>query len=526
MATRGKRKGGASSSLTAKRQRPNGGAASPVVPEYPFETVTNDSRKLGEHALEWLLEPLQVKKFFAEVFEKEPKLLNGHDNPGKFESLISLDGIKKLICNGKGALEYGVDVDVTRYTVEHGRTTFNGTDESAAEKTKKKENNSTKPNQQARYAGVEAWKQFETGASIRLRQPQTHFDAIYRLCAHIEEFLECIVGANVYLTPVDHQGFAPHFDDIDAFICQIAGCKRWKVYAPRGDGLDDLPRGSSIDFNADDMSNVQLIMDTVLKPGDMLYLPRGTIHEAVCVSEPRTRSELKNTKYSLHVTVSMFQKWTWADFLENSIITAVRSAAAQDRTLRRTLPLRFGRFSGAQNPDTNEKLRDWFHNKVVHMVGRVARSYPTDAAADGLMQEFMRTRLPPPPRPPSALLDKNTAKGKTKQQDPSTMRVKQDSYVRAVSAGAARIVIDSEGATEGLPRIVTCVRNNRTRQVLDLDEEASMSCLPEEAKAVDCILKVYPKSMRVSDILLEDKRDRVDLVLALASMGIVEQVDK
>lgn len=523
MPVKGKRKGGASSSLTAKRQRPNGGAASTGVPKYPFETVTTDSRKLGEHALGWLLEPLQVKNFFAEVFEKEPKLLNGHDNPNKFESLISLDGIKKLLYDGKGALEYGVDVDVTRYTAEHGRTTFNGTDGSAVENAKKKDSDSTKPNQDARYAGVEAWKQFETGASIRLRQPQTHFDAIYRLCAHIEEFLECIVGANVYLTPVDHQGFAPHFDDIDAFICQVAGCKRWKVYAPRGDGLDDLPRGSSIDFNVDDMANVELIMDTVLKPGDMLYLPRGTIHEAVCVSEPRTRSEPK-TKYSLHVTVSMFQKWTWADFLENSIITAIRSAAAQDRTLRRTLPLRFGRFSGAQNPDANEKLRDWFHKKVVHMVGRVARSYPTDAAADGIMQEFMRRRLPPPPRP-TLLPGKNTGKGKV-EEDPNVMRVKQDSYVRAVSAGAARIVIDCEGATEGLPRIVTCVRNNRTRQVVDLDEESSMSCLPEEAKAVDSILKVYPKSIRVSDIPLQDKRDRVDLVLALASMGIVEQVHK
>ena len=34
-------------------------------------------------------------------------------------------------------------------------------------------------------------------------------------------------GANVYLTPAGCQGFSPHYDDINAFVLQLEGEKRW-----------------------------------------------------------------------------------------------------------------------------------------------------------------------------------------------------------------------------------------------------------------------------------------------------------
>lgn len=41
------------------------------------------------------------------------------------------------------------------------------------------------------------------------------------------------MGANVYLTPPGTQGFAPHYDDIEAFLIQLEGKKHWRLYAPR-----------------------------------------------------------------------------------------------------------------------------------------------------------------------------------------------------------------------------------------------------------------------------------------------------
>ena len=36
-----------------------------------------------------------------------------------------------------------------------------------------------------------------------------------------------------YLTPAGSQGFSPHYDDIEAFVMQLEGKKKWKLYQPR-----------------------------------------------------------------------------------------------------------------------------------------------------------------------------------------------------------------------------------------------------------------------------------------------------
>ena len=45
-----------------------------------------------------------------------------------------------------------------------------------------------------------------------------------------------------YLTPAGAQGFAPHFDDIEAFILQTEGSKRWRLYSGQS---EELARESS-----------------------------------------------------------------------------------------------------------------------------------------------------------------------------------------------------------------------------------------------------------------------------------------
>lgn len=65
-----------------------------------------------------------------------------------------------------------------------------------------------------------------------------------------------------------------------------------------------LPRTSSPNFSQDEIGNP--ILEVVLKAGDLLYFPRGYIHQASTVPG----------QHSLHVTVSTYQKNSWADFME------------------------------------------------------------------------------------------------------------------------------------------------------------------------------------------------------------------
>lgn len=303
--------------------------------------------------------------------------------------------------------------------------------------------------------------------------------------------MQCMVGANVYLTPCNSQGFAPHFDDVDAFICQISGRKRWRVYGKRADGNDVLPRASSIDFDRDDMKGCEVIIDTVLTPGDMLYLPRGAIHEAFCV-KGETEEVLEGG--SLHVTISMFQRWTWADFLLTTFERAVRTAALEDVALRRTLPVRFGEFFGVANVGKDPKMRKAFEKDLANMVASVGKEYPTDVAADMMMSKFMSTRIAPKKRKPRS--------------------VQSESFVRGVCEGVARIVMDDDG----VPKLIHCIGNKPGEEAVN-----GVSCLPEEALAVDQILESGRGGLRVGDLQLEDE-DSVTLVDGLVEMGIVEVV--
>ncbi|CDF35685.1 unnamed protein product [Chondrus crispus] len=431
----------------------------------------------GRHAFKWLLSGIGVRDFFAQYFEKKPAIL--HNDEKKFRELISVDKVREFVISGK-KLRKGTDLDVTKYSVSEGRTTLNDPAGS--------------------YTSKATWDQVtEGGCSLRLLRPQEHFDAIWHLCAWLEGFLGCVIGANAYLTPCASQGFAPHFDDIDAFVCQVSGQKRWRVYGPRDDGLDVLPRASSVDFTEEEMRDVEVLFDQVLQPGDMLYLPRGTIHQAEC---PERTGSHDVEEASLHVTISAFQKWTWADLLLESFQVAVQSAAAQDKSLRRTLPQGFGEFIGVSRSEGDEKLREWFETTMRQMVRRVGKHYPTDTAGDMMMTRFMRERLPP------------VGKSKKRKREAGSA-----SLVRAVGAGVARVVMDCTVGGDELPHLIHCVGNTRRA---DLGSGEGLSCLPEEAFAISFVLDKYPEAVRVSELPLGDVDDQVDLVRGLVDMGIVE----
>ena len=95
-------------------------------------------------------------------------------------------------------------------------------------------------------------------------------------------------------------------------MLQAEGRKRWRVYAPPSGHA--LPRTSSPDIHPESPMLGTPLLDTVLQPGDLLYLPRGAIHQAEALPE----------SHSLHLTVSANQRRTWLDLL--SAVSQARAA--------------------------------------------------------------------------------------------------------------------------------------------------------------------------------------------------------
>lgn len=117
------------------------------------------------------------------------------------------------------------------------------------------------------------------------------------------------VGANVYMTPAGSRGFDPHYDSHDTFILQAEGHKHWHVcrrdspdyVAINAEKKDRRKAGRSksaaerryTNFFSHEELHAAAELETKskfgctlvhLKPGDVLYLPAGTIHEAAAPS--------------------------------------------------------------------------------------------------------------------------------------------------------------------------------------------------------------------------------------------------
>lgn len=102
------------------------------------------------------------------------------------------------------------------------------------------------------------------------------------VCLESVNAFQLPVAINVYLTDPGQQTSAPpHTDKQDVFVMHSQGMKRWRVYAPPAPAkmlrADPFARGKGLDV----LSLVELqapLIDTVLEPGQVLYIPAGFPH--------------------------------------------------------------------------------------------------------------------------------------------------------------------------------------------------------------------------------------------------------
>ena len=262
---------------------------------------------------------------------------------------------------------------------------------------------------------------------MRFLCPHKYSDKLWRMLNLLDEFFGMQTGANSYYTPKGTQGFAPHFDDVDVFVIQTEGCKRWRLYAPREAG-EVLPNISSPNYAQSEIGSP--IMDVLLRAGDFLYAPRGTIHQCVAARE----------HHSLHVTLSTCLKTNWNQYFSVMLPRVLQLASEESIELRRSLPHKYERYMGVMHADSRsngqrERFMDRFMELLTDMVDE--DTLPFDAAADQLQTEFLAGRVPP------ALTDavaKRTAKVLLAGKDAKAKRklIKLTTCVRLVQEGVAR----------------------------------------------------------------------------------------
>lgn len=497
-----------------------------VVEDARGEAECDDGHALAdagdaEALMQWLVAPADLDDFMRHTWERRAMYVSRNENKNYYAGLLSKDIIDAWLKAGK--MRYGVNVDVTSY-VDGTRATHNLNDDGSGGV-----DPSTNETGVAHAATV--WRRFEKEkCSLRVLHPQRWRDPLWKQLAAMETFWKCSTGCNAYLTPPDSQGFSPHFDDIDAFVLQLEGKKLWKVYPPRSES-EMLPRYSSPNFEQGEIG--EPVLEAVLEPGDLLYMPRGTVHQACCVPGA----------HSLHVTISTNQFNTWADILELAFPQALQQAVAEVPALRRCPPpdLLDALGVAAASDDASaaagsgsSSRREALLGVLTELAGSVMRRLPFDDAADQLGKRLMRQMLPPPPSHLSAPKSQSGAE--------IARTVTDASRVRLMREGAARLALE-----DGAVAVYHPFANGRLYHMEGGDEEdeveghlddddaekeedeepGALFFDPEAGPALELLLlseDAADDGVVVGDVPLQPETRRTELVKRLVAAGVLAVV--
>jgi len=177
------------------------------------------------------------------------------------------------------------------------------------------------------------------------------------------------VQANAYITPPGARGLGVHFDTHDVFVLQVAGRKHWVVHEP----VIELPMpAQKHPVVADD----EPLLDIVLAPGDVLYVPRGFLHAATSLDE-----------VSAHLTIGILAD-TWYDVLQEVVKQAV-----DDVAFRAPLPIGYA-FEDTGFAESVKETLERFASWVAHLepdaISRQRRERFWDACAPILTGQFQQ----------------------------------------------------------------------------------------------------------------------------------------
>ncbi len=247
--------------------------------------------------------------FAARHWGREPLLVGAADRPdgeAGFRDLLDLDGVDELLSRRGLRTPFlrlarnGAVVDSSSFTGGGGVGAEIG--------------------DQVRDDRVAAL--FAEGTTVVLQALHRTWPPVIDLATRLGAELGHPVQVNSYVTPPSSRGFSAHYDVHDVFVLQLAGRKHWTIHAPvHPDPLRTQPwsgHAAAVAARAGDAPTI----DTVLEPGDAMYLPRGWLHAATALGE-----------VSAHLTVGIHVVTRFA------LVEALAALVADDPRLRASLPL-------------------------------------------------------------------------------------------------------------------------------------------------------------------------------------------
>jgi ribosomal protein L16 Arg81 hydroxylase len=244
-----------------------------------------------------LVAPVSVDEFLTVYWEKS--FLHLRNTPSRFSDYFSLRDVDDWLASVRPGLPDGFLITAP---------------EGAEARTGKYRN---------REIGVDmAYAALSRGSSLVLNHMED-WPSLLGLVKALGREFHADIGVNAYLTPKGARTFPIHTDEHDVLILHLEGEKVWRLHEF---SLLQIPisQKKNLQFPQEwyGRTKTPQLAEISLKPGDLLYIPRGMPHYAVAQDSA-----------CLHLTVSITPLY-WMDFLR----IAAECAAVHSQELRKALP--------------------------------------------------------------------------------------------------------------------------------------------------------------------------------------------
>jgi len=185
-------------------------------------------------------------------------------------------------------------------------------------------------------------------------------------------------SANGYITASHlQQSIDAHNDQHDFVVAQISGAKRWRMWRIQKWMLPLVDPSESVGTRKDSKIKVDTLgepeLDIVLRPGDLLYVPRGAIHYT---STSKFQDIPETPSYHITFAIAMDAfglPWVTGAreapgvpqhfYLQQNFQMAMQSLWMQDGKYRKSV-----RVGGESRTDWKERLRAAMHAGIDEMI--------------------------------------------------------------------------------------------------------------------------------------------------------------
>jgi ribosomal protein L16 Arg81 hydroxylase len=240
-------------------------------------------------SFERLLHPVGEDTFLREYWEQKPLVIE-RGEPDYYSGVLSMADIDSIV--GFRQLKYS-QLKIARAEQAQPDKVFYVDSDNASDTNR-------------------LFNSYAQGDTVALNFAQCYWEPAARLCSALENFFHFPAGVNVYVTPRNSQGFPPHFDAHDVFVLQVEGAKSWRIYP----AWEELPCGMEDNEPIPRELLGEPLREFRLTAGDLLYIPRGYVHEA------RTTDAS-----SIHATVGV-RSYKWTDLLSELLVAASQATAS------------------------------------------------------------------------------------------------------------------------------------------------------------------------------------------------------